>query len=222
MDNQFSFTTQKNTTPSKYKKNKTELGLVWNLADSESIDVTDIVEHFRKKMGIIDYNEQNPSSVDSISKVNTGTYNAEELSREEYLKVEAEKFLSMLRNDYFEAGYYSSSELYLKSKLEEDPMIAKSWLNRFFYENLANSEILVKLLHIISDIDYEIMVPEGPIMAMAASNYDNDEVREYSIRVFEKWANPESLKVLKNIRFNEEWLQEYANEVITDLEEELS
>ncbi|MGX5556727.1 hypothetical protein [Bacillus cereus] len=221
MDNQFSLKTNQNITPSNNKKNKTELELVWNLTGSEPIDTNENVKRFRKKRETIDYNEQNPSSIDLRPKVNTGTYNVEELSREEYLKVESEKFLSMLRNDYIEAGYYSSSELYLKSKLEKDPIIAKSWLNKFFYDNLANSEILVKLLHIISDIDYRIMAPEGPIMAMAASNYDDDEVREYSIRVFEKWANPESLKVLKKIRFSEDWLQEYANEVIIDLEEEL-
>ncbi|MCR6856279.1 hypothetical protein P5G86_22030 [Paenibacillus jamilae] len=106
--------------------------------------------------------------MDSIPKVNTGKYSVEELSREQYLKVAAENFLSMLCNDYIEAGYYSGSELYLKSKLEKESMIVKSWLNKFSYDNLANSEILVKILQSISDIGYKRIISEGFIMTMDA------------------------------------------------------
>ncbi|OPD59738.1 hypothetical protein BVG01_06905 [Bacillus anthracis] len=44
--------------------------------------------------------------MNSISKVNIRNYNVEELSKGEYLKIEAEKFLSMLGNDYIKVGYY--------------------------------------------------------------------------------------------------------------------
>ncbi|MGH0593348.1 hypothetical protein ACQVPY_13755 [Bacillus pretiosus] len=223
MANLFSFTTQKNTTPPDLKRRRTRLGLIFNPTDSELNTIDNSTERYAEKIGNMEfYNKATSSKVNPISNSNTGVYNAQKISREEYLKKEANQFFSILRNDYVEAGYYSSSELYLKSKLQEEPMVVKSLLNTFFYENLSSPEMLVKLLHIISDIDYDIMKPEGPIIAMAAATHNSDEVNEYAIRVFEKWANTESLTVLKNMRFHEEWLQEYANEVITDLEEELS
>ncbi|PEQ30021.1 hypothetical protein [Bacillus thuringiensis] len=84
--------------------------------------------------------------MNSISKVNIRKYNVEELSKGEYLKIEAEKFLIMLCNDYIKSGYSYGSELHLKSKLEKGSMIVKSGLTMFAVDNLIYLEILVKLL----------------------------------------------------------------------------
>ncbi|MFF2457640.1 hypothetical protein [Peribacillus simplex] len=144
------------------------------------------------------------------------------LSLQENSKKQAAHFLGMLRNDFVEAGYFSTSELFLKSQLIEKPLETKDWLNRILIDNLSKPDILVKLLHIISDIDYRLIEPQGPTLALAASRHQDSEVQEYSIRVFEKWGNKESLDILRKIHFQEKWLQEYADEVISDLEEEFS
>lgn len=140
---------------------------------------------------------------------------------QEKSKKQAAKFLGMLRNEIVEPGFISATELYLKSELRKNPFETKDWLNRILIDNLKKPDILVKLLHIISDIDYNLIEPQGPTFALAASRHPDNEVQEYSIRVFEKWGNRESLEILKGVRFQEEWLQEYADEVINDLEEEL-
>ena len=59
------------------------------------------------------------------------------------------------------------------------------------------------------------------IWSLAAFPNKNQEVKEAAIRAFESWGNLESLKILKNISLEEEWLSEYLNEVISDLNEEL-
>jgi hypothetical protein len=142
------------------------------------------------------------------------------VKHQEQSRKAADHFLSLLKNDIVDTGYHLNSEIYFKTKLKENPSFAKEWLNTVFLENYSNVDLLVKILYIISDIDYDLIVPQGPTIAMAASRHENAEVKEYAVRVFESWENPHMLKYLKYIKFDEEWLQTYLEQVIRDLEEE--
>ncbi|MCG7344029.1 hypothetical protein MHZ92_07790 [Sporosarcina sp. ACRSL] len=167
--------------------------------------------------------------VETSSFLKENTLSEDQVSRKELLekasiqsRKEAERFTNMLKNDFIEVGFFSSSEIYLLTKLKKEPIETKDWLNKVLLDNLDQPSIIVKLLHIIADIDYEMISPQGPVLALAATRIPDDEVQEYSIRAFEKWGTQECLKVLKNTRYQEGWLQDYANEVIEDLEEEFS
>tara|TARA_R110000868_G_scaffold318429_1_gene579167 strand:+ start:594 stop:782 length:189 start_codon:yes stop_codon:yes gene_type:complete len=57
-------------------------------------------------------------------------------------------------------------------------------------------------------------------MALAALVHKNDEIKELGIRAFENWNSPNSLEVLKNVKIEANWLNEYLTQVIEDLTEE--
>ncbi|MCM3611680.1 hypothetical protein M4S82_10490 [Planococcus sp. MERTA32b] len=134
-------------------------------------------------------------------------------------KVVTENFLNMIRNDIFEAGYSSSSEDFFKSMLKDDPSNTKKWLNSVYLRNFYDVKVLVGILHIISHIDYEVVFPEGQTMAVAALMHQDIEVREYALKAFENWGHAESLSILRNIKCEENWLQDYLNDIISDLTE---
>ena len=134
-------------------------------------------------------------------------------------KIEAEQFKTLLENDVIDTGFYLNSENFLKSKLAENPSITKEWMNTVFLESFDRPEAIIKILYIISNIDYKKILPHGPTMAIAATTHEDFEVREYAVRVFESWEHPHMLKYLKHLNFNEPWLQEYLEEVIRNLEE---
>lgn len=135
-------------------------------------------------------------------------------------QVVTENFLNMLRNDIFEAGYSSSSEIFFKSMLEKDSADTKKWLNTVYLNNFYDVKVLVGILHIISHLDYETVFPEGQTMAVASLMHQDIEVREYALKAFENWAHPDSLKILESIKCEEKWLQDYLEDIISDLAEE--
>ena len=80
---------------------------------------------------------------------------------------------------------------------------------------------LVGILHIISHIDFK--APTGLIAHMISSNslrHPNIEVEEYAIKCYENWDSEVGLDELKKVSFKKKWIQEYADQVIMDIEEE--
>lgn len=214
----FKSTSEKDTSFTKRRSYK-DIFKYFNIFIDES-DTTDIENKTVIKKPKIDTVGSDFSTRSSSSSVARNKQNEFLLKHKEQTRKAADHFLSILKNDIVDTGYYSNSELYFKTKLNENPPLAKEWINTVFLENYSNVDVLVKILYIISDIDYDLIVPQGPTMAIAASRHENVEVREYAVRVFESWENPHMLKYLKHIKFDEEWLQTYLEEVIEELEEE--
>lgn len=129
--------------------------------------------------------------------------------------------LSMIRNEDFEPGYATGSERFVKSFLEKDLVSTMVWVNTIFNEYYySDVKVVVGILHILSHFDYKAVSPFGPTIAAAALLNKEIEVREQAIRAYENWGDPSSLSILKGIDCKEEWLQEYVNQIISDLEEE--
>lgn len=173
---------------------------------------TKVLNKFRKFQNFSSYSDtdKNESDNDKTS-IKIG---------EEFYEIEKKYFLSLIENDIFEYGYSTNAEKYLQSKLIEEPLKTKEWFNTLFNENFQSSDFMIKILHIMGGIDYELLDPQGTTMAVSATRNRDEEVKESAIRVFENWGSPQALSVLKGIECHEEWLQEYLTDVIVDLEKE--
>ncbi|MED4225666.1 hypothetical protein [Neobacillus cucumis] len=62
----------------------------------------------------------------------------------------------------------------------------------------------------------------GQTIALAGLSNRSVEVKEYAVRSFENWGSPDCIEILDGVDCGETWLQEYINQVILVLEEELS
>lgn len=132
-----------------------------------------------------------------------------------------QELLRIILEQDFEYGCDSPADLFVRRLMEQNSAVVKEWLNSIFIEYFHDTRILIGLLHIISHIDYLKINPQGPTIALAALSHIDPEVRECGIRAFENWGTADSLNILRNIKCQEKWLQEYLNQVILDLEEEL-
>ncbi|HDT6574871.1 TPA: hypothetical protein QFT23_000969 [Bacillus cereus] len=192
-----------------------------NILNKEDMEVALTIS---KRVKIFDIS---PSLINrSSEQTSKPSYNEDDECNSEILNKEAtqrlnKSFLNMLRSDTFEPGYSSSSEEFVKSLLRINPIQTKAELNSIFLKNFQDEKILIGILHIISHIEYKDIFPLGQTIALAALSHRNIEVREYAIRSYENWGNKDSLPILENIAFSEKWLQDYVDEVISDLEEEL-
>ena len=131
------------------------------------------------------------------------------------------RLLKLLHEQDFEYGVDTPADELVRKSLYENESIAKEWLNRLFVENYGDQTVLIGILRVLSHFEYQEIAPQGPTMALAALSNANAEVRECGIRAFENWGTLDSLKVLKNVRCAEKWLDDYLQQVIADLEEEL-
>lgn len=162
---------------------------------------------------IIEYADTLPPNLENV--INKQRLNK---FKEKYTK----ELLTIILEQDFEYGFDSPADLFIKRLLNQNPTATKEWLNSVFIDYFHDTRILIGLLQIISHIEYFEIYPQGPTMAVAALSHVDSEVRECGIRAFENWGTVASLNVLRNLRCHEKWLQEYVQQVISDLEEELA
>ncbi|MBF0510041.1 MAG: hypothetical protein HQK57_14100 [Deltaproteobacteria bacterium] len=163
--------------------------------------------------GMIDYSDCAPGHLENAS----GKSILQQF-QEKYTK----ELLSIISRQNFEYGFYSRADEFVRKRMEQNAARTKEWLLSVFVDYFSDLKIMIGLLQVILHMDYFDIYPQGQDIALAALAHSDAEVRECGIRAFENWGTPESLRILKTINYREKWLQEYIDQVILDLEEELS
>ena len=133
---------------------------------------------------------------------------------------------AMMKDENYESGVPSTSEVYFQTVYEKDRLIALNSISRLFMDNFNSdskgAHYLIGVLHIISHFNYEEVYPTGQMIAISAIGFANSvEVQEYGVKCFENWEHKDGINKLKAISFSAKWLQEYANEVIEELERKI-
>ena len=147
--------------------------------------------------------------------------NAINARRMNYLNTNVKSTLIRLfKDEEFDFGYDSKSEMLLKEEFKQNETATKSWLNSLFLEYYDNITVLTGILRILGRFEEKLIFPEGMAMALGGFSHKSDEVKELCIRAFENWGSKNSLKVLRNTKVEINWLQEYINEIVTSLEKE--
>lgn len=143
-------------------------------------------------------------------------------NREDYLnKYILPIFISLLREEDFEFGYITRSEEILRDQFKINALATRNWLNEIFLKYFNDEQILIGVLRIIGRFSEQMIFPQGQTIALASLCHKNDEIKELGIRAFEKWISYDSLNILSKIKTETHWLQEYVDQVILDLNEEL-
>lgn len=128
------------------------------------------------------------------------------------------KFSQLLQDSNFEFGFSTPAEEYIRDVLSLYGPFVREWINELFIQNYDNPFILSVILRVIAHFDYQQMYPQGPTMAIAAARHKDTDVRECAVRCFENWESSDSLKILRNISFSDNYLQKYLEDVIAELE----
>ena len=130
------------------------------------------------------------------------------------------ELISFILNEEFEYGIDTEADVLVRRHMELNPFLTKKWINAIFVENSTDVSVLIGLLRIIARLDYREILPEGQTIAVAALFHENTEVKECGVRAFEGWGTIESLKILQNLTVGIPWLQEYIDDVVSDLRKE--
>ena len=140
--------------------------------------------------------------------------------REDYLdKHVTEELVSLFKEENFEFGYISKSEVLISKQLSINISATKNWLNKIFVENFDKAFIVIGILRILGRFEERLIFPQGLTMALSATVHKEPEVQELGIRAFENWGTEKSLKVLCSINIATPWIKNYIDQVIADLQQ---
>jgi hypothetical protein len=131
----------------------------------------------------------------------------------------SERFLELIAESEFEFGFDSAADVFVRDRLAENALATKDWIDSLFIEHYADAAIATRMLRVIGHLDYHLIAPQGPTMALAALAHSSLEVRECGVRAFENWGTLECLRVLESVSCSEKWMEDYVRQVVVDLKE---
>ena len=150
--------------------------------------------------------------------VGKGYENQEQLIKAE--RVFTKKLISLILDEEFEYGIDTKADAFVRRYMSLDSLLTKEWINAIFIDNFSDVSISVGLLRIIARLDYAEIYPQGQTMALAALSHENTEVKECGVRAYESWGTIDSLNELESLEVGIQWLQEYIDNVVSDLRQE--
>lgn len=110
---------------------------------------------------------------------------------------ERDILLSLNWNDLKIGDYNTMEEIVYRLINMSSQMETMTWLNRLFLKHNRNALFLCSLLHTLSHMEYEEVVPQGPTMAMASLNHADERVIGYAIKAFSNWNSKSTLTLMK-------------------------
>ena len=141
--------------------------------------------------------------------------------RDMKIEMAVNEITTLILKDDFIDGEISESEKYMEVAYKSDNFdCIKEALMKVYTNNFSNSHIVVGILMMISRVPYDAIEPKGTLMALGSLSHKNLEVRDRVIQCFERWNSKKGLVILKSIECSPAWLQNYANKVISFIEEE--
>lgn len=130
---------------------------------------------------------------------------------------------ALLEDEVCESGIENPSEVFFRKLFENNPLEALNAISTVYMDNYdvdtKKVSVAVSILHLISHLEYNQVYPTGQMMALTAIQHKDKELAEYGIKCYENWGNSDGIVKLKAVRFATDWLQEYADQVIADLNE---
>ena len=141
------------------------------------------------------------------------------MSNDEIINIYINDILSTIASDEFEDGEISNSERYMKNNmtLETKDYILDALMQ--IYINKYNDEhVLLGVMEMISCMKYEDVEPKGQVMTLGLLQHENIYLRDRAIQVYEQWNSKKGIDVLKTLKYDQKWLQDYVDKVIKYLE----
>lgn len=170
-----------------------------------------------------DYNSHFFPKISKRYKIHSTTSSAiDDTKREEENRIQNEfenKLLFYIMTEEIGLGTYTEADKLIEYYLNNYNTLTQTMITDIYTKNIKNTDILCKLLLLVSRLDPTKINKTGYVFAMNALNHRSNDVKEYALRVFENFADEESLSFLEESKQDTYWLQEYKEEIIQDLKE---
>lgn len=142
-----------------------------------------------------------------------------DISKDEIINIYINSISSVIACDEFVDGEISKSEKYMHENMySETKDYILDALMKIYIDNYNDEHILLGVLEMLSSVKYEEVEPKGQIMALGLLQHNNIYLRDRAIQVFEQWNSKKGIDILKSLKCDQKWLQDYVDKVIEYLE----
>ena len=142
-----------------------------------------------------------------------------EKSQKQIVQQYMEDILSIILQDEFIDGEISKSAIYINKAYSNDEIeYVKTALMQLYTQNTRNAKILEGIMVMISSVSYDIIEPQGPIMALGLLQHKDLAIRDRAIQCYEQWNSKKGLEALKSLDCHPKWLQQYVEKIIMYIE----
>lgn len=131
------------------------------------------------------------------------------------------ELIYLMRHTSIEDGVEDDVVSYVRPYYVENKYMTILWFYKLYSEYQDNSVVFSNILNIFFFLDVKHY--DLPYLVSMVSNGLNSPfsiVQEVAIKVTEKWRTKECLVALKQAQYKSAWIRTYANQVISELEQE--
>lgn len=202
---------------SKYHKQKESLVVTAQNSFSKSIDISHAQTAFNSIIILAEKTKENqlvPSSGDPIFKTNVESASSDSIvwhqktpapsidivEKDGFDWKEAEKELwASLSWESIKIGFPTEAEDIMREIIQKtSAAMASKWIYDLFLNNTSNTLLACTLIHAFSHLEYELVYPFGPMMALAMLNQKDRMVVQFAIKAFSNWNSKHSLEYMEN------------------------
>ncbi len=162
----------------------------------------------------------NRETIDSSIYASEGSSHVQDDVHEEQDWTDKTKeFIQLLRQTIFEDGMYNIAYDKFENLRVEMGDYFSEWVANICRDNLNDDEIIIKLLTIFADYDYNELSAVQPWIVMANINNRSNAVKSAALQIIDSWHNQEALDFLSHFEVPQEpWLRMKYMTIRRDIE----
>lgn len=93
------------------------------------------------------------------------------------------------------------------------------WVYDLFLNNADNALMACTLIHALSHLEYELIYPQGPMMAMAMFGSTDKRVVGFAVKAFSNWNSKDSVKYIEHFKPRWKWAERELDRIINYIRE---
>lgn len=154
----------------------------------------------------------------------TNTFDLVEIQRKRFEEImpNSFSFVNLLHHTVFEDGMSNLAIEIVKRVYMLEPYMTVVWLYQIYGANQHDSEVLDGILRIIAFLEFptDIALSFTPLLRLALVD-ESIHCQESAIMLCEVWRTQECVEALKNAKYSDPLLKDYAASVLSEISSEL-
>lgn len=120
--------------------------------------------------------------------------------------------------EYENENFTSAEKKIIEIEHRYNMRILGEIIQNVYVRHFDNPRYLTGICKALLRYDLDEVSPWGVIMLTGFLNHPDEQVKEYAIQLIDNWNDTELLPILKTLHVSSEWLNNYINDVIENLE----
>ncbi|TWH63820.1 hypothetical protein LX59_03071 [Azomonas agilis] len=111
--------------------------------------------------------------------------------------------------------FESNIERELITLLNLNKIFTVNYISQWVIDSYDKDKSLINILKLLGNLDYDLLGSEITLVFAAVLSNKNTEIKEYALRVQEKWMDYHYHKILSQSELKPKWIDDYRKELLS-------